>query len=189
MQRSWLLEKLEENPIIAAVKDEEGLEACLECNAWVVFVLYGTVVDIVSIAKRISDSGKSAIVHIDLIDGLAAREAAVDYIAAATDAVGIISTRQSLTKRAREKGLLAVRRFFLLDSIAMKNLHSQLTQGDMDMIEVLPGVMPKTLRRVAAQTRVPLIAGGLIADKEDVLNALSAGAVAVSSTNREVWQL
>ncbi|MEG2499451.1 MAG: glycerol-3-phosphate responsive antiterminator, partial [Oscillospiraceae bacterium] len=32
-----------------------------------------------------------------------------------------------------------------------------------------------------------IIAGGLITDKEDVMNALSAGAVAVSSTNSAVW--
>ena len=34
-----------------------------------------------------------------------------------------------------------------------------------------------------------VIAGGLIADKEDVMGALEAGAVAVSSTNPGVWEL
>ncbi|MEG1720939.1 MAG: glycerol-3-phosphate responsive antiterminator, partial [Pseudoflavonifractor sp.] len=38
-------------------------------------------------------------------------------------------------------------------------------------------------------TGKPIIAGGLIADKEDVTSALSAGAIAVSSTNREIWFL
>ncbi|EJW91450.1 Glycerol-3-phosphate responsive antiterminator, partial [gut metagenome] len=35
----------------------------------------------------------------------------------------------------------------------------------------------------------PLIASGLISDKEDVIAALSAGALAVSSTCPAVWKL
>ena len=35
----------------------------------------------------------------------------------------------------------------------------------------------------------PIIAGGLISDKESVMAALSAGAIAVSSTNHGVWEM
>ncbi len=35
----------------------------------------------------------------------------------------------------------------------------------------------------------PIIAGGLISDKESVVAALSAGAIAVSSTNHGVWEM
>lgn len=58
-----------------------------------------------------------------------------------------------------------------------------------DFIEVLPGVMPKVLGRIAKVSRIPMIAGGLITEKEDVIAALSAGAIAVSSTNQDVWNL
>ena len=54
------------------------------------------------------------------------------------------------------------------------------------MIEVLPGVMPKITRRICQNSRVPVIAGGLISDKEDII-ALSAGAVSISTTNQAVW--
>ena len=33
----------------------------------------------------------------------------------------------------------------------------------------------------------PVIAGGLISDKEDVIEALDAGAISVSTTNQDVW--
>ena len=39
------------------------------------------------------------------------------------------------------------------------------------------------------QLNVPVIAGGLIADKEDVIQALDAGAVAISTTNESVWNM
>jgi glycerol uptake operon antiterminator len=152
-------------------------------------VLYGTVVDIADIVCTARAAGKAVIVHIDLIDGLAARDVAVDFIVQNTKADGIISTKPALVRRAKEKGLVGIRRFFLLDSLAMCNMEKQLAADTPDLVEVLPGTMPKTLRQVVAKTQVPIIAGGLIADKEDVVNALSAGAVAVSSTNAAVWNI
>ena len=38
-------------------------------------------------------------------------------------------------------------------------------------------------------TIATIIAGGLISDKESVVAALSAGAIAVSSTNHGVWEM
>ena len=58
-----------------------------------------------------------------------------------------------------------------------------------DFIEVLPGVMPKTIRKICENAHTPVLAGGLIADKEDVMAALGAGALAISTTNRDVWNM
>ena len=44
-----------------------------------------------------------------------------------------------------------------------------------------------TVERAAG--RVPVIAGGLISDKEDIIAALDAGAAAISSTNPAIWFL
>lgn len=184
-----MVQLLGEAPVIAAAKDEAGLAKSLTGSARVVFVLYGTVVDIPETVARIKAAGKAAVVHLDLVDGLSAREAAADYIARATQADGVISTKAGPVRRARELGLVGVRRFFLLDSMALQTMRTQLAQNPADLIEVLPGTMPKVLARVAAFSSLPLIAGGLIADKEDVVAALSAGAVAVSTTNAALWEL
>ncbi len=189
MTKQDILALLEQTPIIAAIKDNTGLAECLRCDAPVVFVLYGTVVSIPDIVRQAHTAGKAVFVHIDLIDGLSAREAAVDYIASATAADGIISTKPALVRRAQEIGLVAIRRFFLLDSLALHNLQKQLAPDVGDLVEILPGVMPKMLQKIADASPVPLVAGGLVSDKEDVLHALSAGAIAVSSTNPAVWYL
>ena len=55
------------------------------------------------------------------------------------------------------------------------------------MIEILPGVMPKVIKKICSQSRIPVIAGGLISDKEDIMAALGAGAVSISTTNQTVW--
>ena len=57
------------------------------------------------------------------------------------------------------------------------------------MIEILPAAMPKVIRKITAACRLPIIAGGLISDRDDVNQVLGNGARAVSSTNPEVWQM
>ncbi len=125
--------------------------------------------------------------HIDLIDGLSARDICVDFIAQSTGADGIITTKASLARRAKALGLLAVQRFFVIDSISLANIEKQMPLHAADLIEILPGVMPKIIRRLVRSTKKPIIAGGLIMGKEDIIAALEAGAVAISSTDRDVW--
>lgn len=179
---------LNDNPVIAAVKNREGLARALESEAHVVFTLFGTITDIAEITAQVKQAGKLCMVHIDLIDGLAPREASVEYIAAFTKADGVISTKQLLIKAAAAKGLLTVQRFFLIDSMAIENIRKQKV-GAASAIEVLPGLMPKIITQVSGSVSVPVIAGGLISEKEDVLSALSAGAWAVSTTNPAMWFL
>lgn len=184
---------VEANPVIAAVKNDAGLQAAVEMEEiQVIFVLYGDVCTIPEILEKIKAAGKKAMVHIDLIAGLSAKEISVEFIARQTRADGIITTKPALVRRAKELGIFAVLRFFVIDSLALKNIENlemQCGTSRPDFIEVLPGVMPKVLGRIAKVSRIPMIAGGLITEKEDVIAALSAGAIAVSSTNQDVWKL
>ena len=183
---------VEANPVIAAVKSDAGLQAAVEMEEiQVIFVLYGDVCTIPEILERIKAAGKKAMVHIDLIAGLSAKEISVEFIARQTRADGIITTKPALVRRAKELGIFAVLRFFVIDSLALKNIENlemQCGTSRPDFIEVLPGVMPKVLG-IAKVSRIPMIAGGLITEKEDVIAALSVGAIAVSSTNQDVWKL
>ena len=180
---------VEANPVIAAVKSDAGLQAAVEMEEiQVIFVLYGDVCTIPEILERIKAAGKKAMVHIDLIAGLSAKEISVEFIARQTRADGIITTKPALVRRAKELGIFAVLRFFVIDSLALKNIENlemQCGTSRPDFIEVLPGVMPKVLGRIAKVSRIPMIAGGLITEKEDVIAALSVGAIAVSSTNQD----
>ena len=183
-------EMVEANPVIAAVKDMEGLKRCCQVpDIKVVFVLFGDICNISSIVKRIKAADKVAIVHIDLITGLSPKEVTVDFIRQHTGVDGIISTKPTMIRRAKELGMYTVMRFFLLDSMSLENISKQLSVVKPDFIEILPGVMPKIIRKVCRQVKTQVIAGGLITDKEDIVTALDAGAIAVSSTNQNVWDM
>lgn len=180
-----LLECFAEVPIAAAAKSEQELEVCLQSQSRVIFLLFGDICSVAALVERVKAAGKIAIVHLDLIDGLATKDVSVDFIAEHTRADGIISTKSTLLRHAKQKGMLTIQRYFLLDSRVLENIAKNTSCAD--FLEVLPGVMPKIIHLLAETTGKPIIAGGMIRDKEDVLSALSAGAVAISSTNSAVW--
>lgn len=186
---SAFLDVLYDCPVIASVKDEANLERGLASQCGVIFLLFGSVLNLPELVARIKAAGKLALVHLDLIDGLAQRDVSVEFVATHTQADGIITTRPALAKKAKSLGLISLQRFFLLDSMAVENMRRQLEQDCCDLVEVLPGAMPKVISRLTSVIRKPVIAGGLINDKEDVTGALAAGAVAVSSTSEAIWFL
>ena len=185
------VEAIEAAPIVAAVKDDAGLEMSLTSDVDAVFILYGDICAISDIVAKVKDAGKIAMVHMDLVGGLSPRDISTDFIRKYTRADGIITTKANLITHAKEIGLATVLRHFVLDSMALINIERQSHTGresQPDMIEILPGIIiPKMIRKICSMSRVPVICGGLIQEKEDVMNALASGAAAISTTSSEVW--
>ena len=178
---------LEASPIIAAVKDDEGLQRCKESDSQIVFILYGDICSIADKVEEVKACGKLAMVHIDLITGLSPKEIAVDFLKKYTNADGIITTKPALIKRARELELYTILRLFVIDSMAYENIEKQIKAARPDIIEILPALMPKVVKRICGLTRIPVIAGGLVSEKEDIMELLDAGVTSVSSTNPGIW--
>ena len=189
MKDKNLFEMLQDTPVICAVKNLKELDASLRSDCSIIFVLFGDILTIPEIVAKINASGKSAFVHIDFIEGLSSREIAVDYLAQNTKAEGVISTKAGIVIRAKKLSFFTVYRCFVLDSIAIKNIKKQIPLEHADVIEILPGAVPKVIKKIVSLTNKPVIASGLITDKEDVLQALNAGAVSVSSSNPSVWKM
>lgn len=180
---------LVENPIIVAIRDSETFEQCLELSEpRVVFVLFGNIATIPDIVSKLRTKNHQVFVHMDLISGLSSKEDAVDFIKKYTSANGIISTRIEQIKRGKVLNLSTVYRIFVIDSKALSAVNKHISNY-VDIVEILPGLMPKIIRKMTNLQSTPVIAGGLISDKEDVLQALDAGAIAISTTNKEVWMM
>lgn len=185
--REELLEIIAEFPIIAAVKDEAELKESLLTDCKVIFILFGNICNIATIVERIKDRDKIAIIHADLVQGLSAKAEAIDYLKLNTKADGIISTKGNLIKHAVDIGLIGILRNFIIDSMAMDNVYKQVSLANPDMVEIMPGIMPEIIEKIKRKLKLPLIAGGLISDKKDIIAALSAGADAVSTTKTGLW--
>ena len=184
-----LFEQLQNNPVIASAGNEEELTLALESDCRVVFLLMGNVLDIGALTARVHESGKLCVIHLDLIEGYSNKEIAVDALLRETSAEGIISTRGALIKRAKQLGMAAVQRGFMLDSRSLASFEAQIQQSKPDFVEILPGLLPKVIATLKSRVDIPIIAGGFIHEKEDVFAAISAGALAVSASSPRIWSL
>ncbi len=178
-------EILENCPVIAAVKDEQSLERLSEFDGELVFLLFGDIMNISVLVSRIKAFKKRVIVHIDLIDGLTPKEIAVRFLKETTGADGIISTKPGLLRAAKDMGLIAVQRFFVIDSLSLEAMKKHINDCVPDAIEILPGILPRVIEELVSFTSIPVIAGGLIRSKADIMAVLGAGAYAVSTTHAE----
>jgi glycerol uptake operon antiterminator len=175
------------HPVIASIKDDDGLRAVLTAPCPVVFVLFGSVMTIHKIVATLKNAGKTVFVDVDLLDGFSSKPVAVDFLKAHTDVDGVLSSKSIMVRAAKAAGLMAVHRLFLVDSFSYHSVSKQVKISDPDAIMILPGCMPRVISWVRADTDLPLIAGGLVCDKADVMAALAAGAGAIASSNRDVW--
>lgn len=189
MQSNDIFESFYENPVIMAVKNNKDLNHSLESDNTIVFILYGNIETIPLIVKKLKKAGKIVIVHEDLIEGLSSSYYAASFIKEYTEADGIITTKAQNAQYARKIGLFAVLRYFVFDSLSYENMKESIKKINCDVIEILPGIMPSIIKDIKKRTNIPIVAGGLITSKDEVMKAIDAGALAISSSNYSVWQM
>ena len=179
--------EFETGMVIAAVRSHAEFEYALNSQVKVIFCLSSSILDVVSMALSAKRAGKKLFIHMDLCDGVGKDRAGVEFLKNA-GVFWIISTRVNIIKYAREAGLKTVQRFFIVDSHSVDTTLEGLKSGKPDMMELMPGVVTKIIKRLGGKTDVPIIAGGFIETEEDVSEAISAGAYAVSSGRKSLWK-
>jgi glycerol uptake operon antiterminator len=182
-------EILAENPIIAAIRDDKGFERALAGSSSIVFLLYGSVITIPELCKKLKEAKKTVFIHMDLIDGLKGDASAIEYIKKYADPEGIITTKISNIRYAKQQELLTIQRIFIIDSHSLVTGIKGINETRPSAVEVMPGVASKIIEKLKKDIKVPVIAGGLIETKEDIIDALSSGANAISTTKESLWKL
>lgn len=189
MRNAALLNRMQENPVIAAVKQEERLSVALKSPAELIFLLTGNLFNLADLVAQSKQSGKNVFVHMDLLEGFSHDALSLRYIHERIQPDGIISTKPALVRAAADLGMETILRIFVMDSLSLQTAIKTALTAQPSAVEMLPGVMPKVINGLCRRLPVPLIAGGLITDKEDVIAALGAGAQGVSTTNEAIWAL
>lgn len=186
MQLQKILDCLECNPVIAAVRDDKW-EASLQSPAQVIFYLSANLITVKEKVAAAHAQGKYVMIHIDLAEGIGKDKVGIQFLKQC-GADGILSTRANLIRLAREQDMIAIQRFFLLDSKGMESIDEMLKTSNPHFMELMPGVIDKAVSRFCKGS-IPVIAGGLIETKQEVTHALGHGATAVSTGKNELWYL
>jgi len=181
--------RIQQSPVVAAVSDLTRVSAAIQSPCEIIFLLKGNILTLPQMVAEIHGAGKIVYIHFDLVEGFSRDPVALEYLKQKINPNGIITTRVNLVKYAGEIGLGAIQRVFMLDSLSLETAIKSVAHSRPTAIELLPGIIPRIVQRVCKETRVPVIAGGLIECKEDIISTLGAGAVGISTTKEELWYM
>jgi glycerol uptake operon antiterminator len=173
--------------ILPALRHLRQFDQLMESSYEYIVLLEIHISNIKSIKEAATKHHKKILVHADLIQGLKTDDYAAEFLCNDIKPAGIISTRSNMIMKAKSKGIAAIQRMFLLDTIALEKSYALIERTKPDYIEVLPGVIPGLINEVHQRTGIPIISGGLIRTPKHVEAALAAGAVAVTTSNPIIW--
>lgn len=172
--------------IFAAVKNDADFSKAVASSVDTIFLLAS---DIFTLKSRIDDAhkaGKKIFVHFDFINGLGKDKFGIQYVKHISPD-GIISVKPNIIRQSREAGLVSIQRFFVVDSKAVDTAFEMIESVKPHMIEVMPGIAYKAIKAFADKLSIPVIAGGLVSNADEVECAIEHGAEAISTGNCNLW--
>ncbi len=159
--------------IIPAVNDFPQLRLFLKSECSRCVLMHWRISDLDTVFSSLHSAGKTALIHCDLISGLAPDEAGTAYLVVRLHPEGIISTKAAAIDEAKTLGVTAVQRVFLIDSAALSRSAASVARTKPDYVEFLPAPCPALYSKLRATFGVPLIAGGLISTADEAREILS----------------
>lgn len=172
--------------VAAAVRTEADFQAALNSEVDVVFMHGTNLLTLDEQIERAHNAGKKLFIHMDFAEGIGKDRAGLEYVKL-RGADGIISTKTSMIRQARDAGLITVQRFFIVDSHSVDTAVDSIRIAKPDIVEIMPGVVCKKIVEFAEKVDTPILVGGLVEFKDEVDNALAAGAKGISTAARELW--
>jgi len=177
-------------PIIPAVRKIKDLKRAMDIKESVlIFLLTGSIFDLKKSMKMAHSKDKILMVNIDLVSGIAHDKEGIKYLADNDLCDGIISTKGYLIKEASKHGLMTIQRVFLLDSASLISAEKSLNPRAVDAVEILPGIAAPYFieKQKNSKYEYPVIAGGLIKSKKEVIELKEKGVFAVSTSDYQLW--
>jgi len=180
-------DSLLDNPIIAAVTQLDYLDDAIQSNCENIFLLTGSIFNLKEIANRVQSKYKSIYICVDYIDGFSKDTWGLEYIVTKIRPDGIITSKENLIKLAKDLGSFTIYRQQVFDSSSLKAIIKTTKIIRPHVVEILPGIIPRIIKQVYEETKIPVLASGLIADKDDILKSIDSGAIGVVSSKKHLW--
>ena len=179
---------LEQTHIIPSVRGPELIARSTHVPGKVVYFLFANPEHIAEMAETVVVAGKIPMVNVDLAAGFSRDEAAISYLAH-RQVQGIISTHVEPLRSARDFGLFAIKRTFLLDSAALDSCLHSLKQFLPDALEIMPAIAAPHIVPKLRQSypELPVIAGGLVSTLREIEDLVQQGVTSVSVSDYRLW--
>ncbi|WP_100401685.1 glycerol-3-phosphate responsive antiterminator [Bacillus sp. FJAT-42315] len=186
-----LQERLKTHKMVAAVKEPKYIEKAIKYKDHLsaVLLMTGTILTVKKYVDFIQSHGLPVILHVEKIGGLEMDRDGIEFVKRNVQPHAIVTTRNGIIKKAKSSGLVVVQRIFLIDTEVYTNLVKDIERIQSDVIEIMPCRVPDFLNKISKISPVPTITGGLLNSPEHAKQALENGALAVTTSNPDMWKI
>lgn len=178
--------RLKRQPVIATLYGADQMAQFLASRAEVAIVANIELKKLRLVVSTITKADRIAIVNIDSCDGISPDKGGIDYVAD-TGATGLLSTRMAAIQRANRVNLLTMLKVFVTDRSTWPRSLKAIEQSDPNLVQIMPAPMLAHISEAEKQSMPPIVASGFVCGREHVQQALSSGAIAVSSSDAALW--
>lgn len=173
--------------VLPAIRNMKDLEKLIKTDYKICVLLDMHIGHLKSVMALLKANQIETYIHIDLIKGMAVDEFACEYIIQTYNPKGIVSTKSKVIQKAKSLNKLTIFRVFIIDSQALSRSINLIKKVEPDFVEVLPGIAHKVVKIIDEETPSKVIAGGLINEESEIVQALDSGASYVTTSNRLLW--
>ena len=183
-----VLQHLKQHPIIPALRSAKDVARVCRLSRRVVFLLGASLLTYREYMKALGEAEHVVFVHLDLLEGLKADSTGFSFLLQQEIPQGVISTHKNILALAKKNNILGLLRVFMLDSEALSRGVQVAQAVKPDFVELLPGsALPLLEDRKLRDFALPIIAGGLITNLEQVHAVLRKNVAGVSTSDTSLW--
>src|SRR5690625_3603072 len=170
-------------PLISGIYNMHHMEQILVSPSKNIFLLDGNIFNLKDISTKVKDHGKALYIFVDSIDGFSKDTWGLEYMVKNIELDGIISAKPSIIKMSMDMGVFTIQKTVIYNTKTLNSTLSSLRTNRPHAIEILPALLPDIIHRIYDETKLPVIASGLISGKEDIKKCLHSGAIGVCTSN------
>lgn len=188
MTQEEFLQRLNQYRLIASVKEVKYLEKAASVQLSAAVLSIGNIGVIKGYVDFFKSAGIPVFLHLERMGGISHDREGITFLAHYVKPDGIVTTRNTLIKLAKKQGLLTIQRLFLVDSDSLKSGLQSVSENQPDAVELMPALLPEMIEEYSRVLDTPIIAGGLLRKRDQMLAALGSGAIAVSVGSPTLWK-
>lgn len=181
-----LYDNLMEYPLISGVYSVDNIETILDSPSKNIFLLDGNIFNLKDISTKVKSKEKSLYICVDSIDGFSKDTWGLEYMVKNVELDGIISSKSSIVKMSMDMGVFTIQRTIIYNTRTLITTLNSLKSIRPHAIELLPGLLSDIIKRINQETKLPVIASGLINRDMEVDLCLDSGAIGVCTSNIEL---
>jgi len=173
--------------ILPAISNHQTLKKFIDSNYTYGILMNFQLAQLKGLVDTCHKAGKKILIHSELIKGLSHDEFGAIFLIQELNVDGLISSKPKVIEVCKKRKVIGIFRFFLKDSISLEQSIAITQKIEPVYLEVLPASSTNLIKYISDQVHAEILMGGLIQNKDQIKECLSAGAIAVTTSNPDLW--